>query len=202
MAPNSLSDTRSRILDVALERFSEHGFEGATLQQIADQLGFTKAALYYHFRSKDDLLRALVTPVISELDQLLDAHEPAPATPAQRRQLMRDYLDYLLRHRRVIAYISRDLATIAHPAIATGNRERRARLEAMLAGDHLEFNEQVRVAMAFGGIQAAIARYPEADALELRQALLDAAGTLLLTRTRRRKLDHVTPEPAQKLASV
>ena len=50
------ADTRSRILDAALDVFSEHGFEGSTLQQVADRLGFTKAALYYHFRSKDDIL--------------------------------------------------------------------------------------------------------------------------------------------------
>jgi AcrR family transcriptional regulator len=177
-------DTRTRILDTALELFSEHGFEGTTLQQIADRLGFTKAALYYHFPSKDDLLEALLRPAISDLERLLDAHEGSPDSPAHRRQFMQGYLDYLLQHRRLIAYISRDLATLAHPAIASGNAERRARLEAMVAGDQLDFNEQVRVTMAFGGIQAAIAQYPDADATDLREALRDAAGVLLRTRRR------------------
>ena len=78
-APGSpVSATRARILDVALELFSEHGFEGTTLQQIADRLGLTKAALYYHFRSKDDLVRALVAPAITDLDKLLDAYEREP----------------------------------------------------------------------------------------------------------------------------
>ena len=70
---------------------------------------------------------------------------------------MADYLDYLLRHRRLIAYISSDLATLAHPAMA-GSREQRARMDAMLAGDDLDFADQVRVAIAFGGIAA---RSPE-----------------------------------------
>ena len=178
--------TSTRILDAALALFSEHGFDGTTLQQIADRLGVTKAALYYYFKSKDALLDALITPAITDLEQLLDEHEAAADTPARRRQFMQGYLDYLLRHRRLIAYISRDLATLAHPAIAAGNRERRARLEAMLLGDAVDFQQQVRVAMTFGGIQAAIAQYPDVADSELRAALLDAAGSLLRPRPRRR----------------
>ncbi len=191
MATSSLPDTRSRILDMTLEVFSEHGFEGATLQQIADRLGFTKAALYYHFRSKDDLLTALVTPAVTELDALLNAHEPLSDTPAHRRQFMRDYLDYLLRHRRLIAYVSRDLATLAHPALAAGNIERRSRVEAMLAGDQLDFNDKVRVAIAFRGIEGAIAQYPDADTADLREALLDAARALLRNRAHRQPRSEV-----------
>jgi AcrR family transcriptional regulator len=56
--PISLS-TRERILDVALDLFTEQGFDGTSLRQIAEQLGVTKAALYYHFTSKDDILMAL-----------------------------------------------------------------------------------------------------------------------------------------------
>src|ERR1700679_2347561 len=92
-------DTRSRILDAALAVFSEHGFEGSTLQQVADLLGVTKAALYYHFRSKDDILVALVTPAMADLDALLDSHAGTRDTPARRRQFLAGYLDYLLRHR-------------------------------------------------------------------------------------------------------
>jgi AcrR family transcriptional regulator len=175
-------DTRSRILDAALGVFSEHGFEGSTLQQVADLLGLTKAALYYHFRSKDDILVALVTPAMVDLDALLDSHAGTHDTPARRRQFLAGYLDYLLRHRRLIAYISRDLATLGHPAITAGRLERRARMEAMLAGDGLDFADQVRVAMAFGGIQSAIAQNPDADTAELREALLAATATLLRPR--------------------
>src|SRR3984957_10615769 len=53
------TDTRQRILDVALDLFIEQGFDGTSLRQIAEQLGVTKAALYYHFESKDDILMAL-----------------------------------------------------------------------------------------------------------------------------------------------
>lgn len=181
-------DTRTRILETALELFSEHGFEGSSLRQIADRLDVTKAALYYHFRSKDELLEALIAPATSDLDRLLDAYADEPDTAGRRRQFIQDYLDYLLSHRRLIAYISRDLATLAHPAIASGNQERRARVETTLAGADLDFNDQVRVAMAFGGVQAVIAQYPDADEEPLRAALLEASTVLLRPRRRAKSL--------------
>lgn len=183
------SDTRARILDAALELFSEHGFDGTTLQQIADRLGFTKAALYYHFRSKDDLLQALVRPAIEQIDALLDAHEGLPDTPARRRQFMEDYLDHLLGQRRLIAYMASDLAIVAHPAISAGSADRQARLQALLVGDRLGFKEQVRVTMAFRGIGGVIAHYPDADPVELREALIDATRALLRPRRRRAPLE-------------
>ncbi|MGH9099492.1 MAG: TetR/AcrR family transcriptional regulator, partial [Acidimicrobiales bacterium] len=43
----SQSPTRDRILDTALLLFTEKGFDATSLQEIADRLGFTKAAIYY-----------------------------------------------------------------------------------------------------------------------------------------------------------
>jgi AcrR family transcriptional regulator len=55
--------TRQRILDVALDLFVEQGYEETSLRQIAERVGVTKAALYYHFRSKDEILMTLHEPV-------------------------------------------------------------------------------------------------------------------------------------------
>jgi AcrR family transcriptional regulator len=70
-------DTRERILDIARELFTEHGYDGTSLREIADRLGFTKAALYYHFQSKDEILLALLEPVQGLVAQLLGALEAA-----------------------------------------------------------------------------------------------------------------------------
>jgi AcrR family transcriptional regulator len=183
VAIDTQQDTRGRILDAALELFSEHGFDGTTLQQIADRLGVTKAALYYHFRSKDDLLDALHAPAVVDIEELLDAYEEAPITQARRRAFVQDYLDYLLRHRRLMAYIVRDLASLARPTFASN--ERRVRIEAIIAGGEVDFNEQIRIAMVLGGTHAVIAQYPETDSVELREALSEAAGVLLRSRPRR-----------------
>lgn len=71
------SDTRGRILEVSAELFAEQGYDATSLREIADRMGFTKAALYYHFQSKDDILKALVDPAFEILDELLDRLERA-----------------------------------------------------------------------------------------------------------------------------
>jgi AcrR family transcriptional regulator len=58
-ATETAPTTRDRILDVALELFTTQGFDGTSLREIAERLDITKAALYYHFESKDDILLAL-----------------------------------------------------------------------------------------------------------------------------------------------
>ncbi len=58
-AVESARQTRERILDAALDLFVEKGYEATSLREIASQVGISKAALYYHFPSKGDILLAL-----------------------------------------------------------------------------------------------------------------------------------------------
>lgn len=67
--PPSAGSMRERILQVALESFTEQGYDGTSLREIAEQLDVTKAALYYHFKSKDAILLTL----IAELGDAVDA---------------------------------------------------------------------------------------------------------------------------------
>src|ERR1700761_597534 len=52
--------TRTRLLEAAAKVYSTHGFAGATLDDVAEEAGLTKGALYGHFGSKDNLLVALM----------------------------------------------------------------------------------------------------------------------------------------------
>ena len=52
-------NTRQRIQDVALELFAEQGYEKTSLREIAERLEVTKAALYYHFKTKEDIVISL-----------------------------------------------------------------------------------------------------------------------------------------------
>ena len=83
-ADSSRRDTRQRLIDAAVELFIQHSFAGTSLQMIADELGFTKAAIYHHFRTREQLLDAVVEPflerlrdVISEAEGLRGAHARA-----------------------------------------------------------------------------------------------------------------------------
>src|ERR1039457_770640 len=55
-AAHPRGDTRQRIQAVALELFAEQGYEKTSLREIAERLGVTKAALYYHFKSKEAIV--------------------------------------------------------------------------------------------------------------------------------------------------
>src|ERR1700691_1913455 len=80
--------TRERILDVALELFTRQGYDKTSLRDIAERLGITKAALYYHFERKQDILlelhlrlHALGREVLEQLEQLEDGQARADAWP-------------------------------------------------------------------------------------------------------------------------
>jgi AcrR family transcriptional regulator len=53
------ASTREKILDVALELFTDQGFDGTSMREIAQRLNISKPAIYYHFASKDEILMAL-----------------------------------------------------------------------------------------------------------------------------------------------
>ena len=50
--------TRQQILATAQRLFAERGYDATSLQMIADEMGLTKAAVYYHFRAKNEILQA------------------------------------------------------------------------------------------------------------------------------------------------
>ncbi|HEY3833170.1 MAG TPA: TetR/AcrR family transcriptional regulator [Acidimicrobiia bacterium] len=70
-------NTRAEILAVASELFIDKGYDATSLREIAERLGITKAALYYHFRSKDDILLALLEPIGSIVTELVERLETA-----------------------------------------------------------------------------------------------------------------------------
>jgi len=67
---SSAVDTRARILDAARALFADRGYAGTSMRDLAEELGMTKAALYYHFPGKAQILLALVEPLLDELEAL------------------------------------------------------------------------------------------------------------------------------------
>lgn len=88
------TDTRERLLSVAAELFAERGFAGTSIRDIADRLGVTKAALYYHFASKAEILHALVAQPIANVRAVLE--QPHDLTnPQGRAAFVRDVVSAL-----------------------------------------------------------------------------------------------------------
>lgn len=84
-------DTRTRIQEVAFELFAEQGYEKTSLREIADRLGVTKAALYYHFKSKDEIVTSLVEGFMVQIDELVSWADSQPRTHEMRREVLERY---------------------------------------------------------------------------------------------------------------
>ncbi|WP_129336337.1 TetR/AcrR family transcriptional regulator [Cellulomonas endophytica] len=82
-------DTRDRIRDRALARFTEQGYDQTSLREIAEDLGVTKAAVYYHFRSKEEIVESLVAEVGTTIEDLISWVRTAPRTRETRLELLR-----------------------------------------------------------------------------------------------------------------
>ncbi|MGO9509298.1 MAG: TetR/AcrR family transcriptional regulator [Mycobacterium sp.] len=82
-------DMRNRILQVALELFTKQGYDKTSLREIAERLEVSKAALYYHFMSKEDMLRALVAGIPQAFDELIAWGESLPRSVESRKGILR-----------------------------------------------------------------------------------------------------------------
>jgi AcrR family transcriptional regulator len=111
----STVSTHDRILDIALELFTEQGYDKTSLRDIAERLGTTKAALYYHFKSKADILlelhlrlHALGSVVLNELESLTTGPERAAAWP----ELLDRFITEVDNNRELIALHQRNQSAL------------------------------------------------------------------------------------------
>ena len=94
------TDTRSRVQKVALELFAEQGYEKTSLREIAERLAVTKAALYYHFRSKEDIVHSFTDDYFAEIDALVEWAKDQPAGDETRRAILDRYVGIVLARQR------------------------------------------------------------------------------------------------------
>lgn len=93
--PRSRIQQRNRelILDAALDVFSQHGFRGATLDQIAEVAGLSKPNLLYYFPSKEAIHKALLTGLLDTWLDPLRAMDPDGDPVAEVMGYVRRKLD-------------------------------------------------------------------------------------------------------------
>jgi len=105
-------DTRARIQQVALELFAEQGYERTSLREIAERLGVTKAALYYHFKSKEDIVRSFTEDYFARLDALIAWGGEQPPGAGTSRELIDRYITIVLESGEVFRFLERNQATV------------------------------------------------------------------------------------------
>src|SRR4029450_1138957 len=106
-----------RIARLALDRVRVDGVGGTSIADPAGPRGASKAAIYYHSRSKDALLHRLVDPLLDAIDACIQDHTTPATTARTPRQLLGAYLAVLIAHRDVVPLVASDVAVLNHPRI-------------------------------------------------------------------------------------
>jgi AcrR family transcriptional regulator len=88
VAPVGAGGTREKIQSVALRLFAEQGYESTSMRQISEQLGITKAALYYHFTSKESIVGALIETMLAQVTTLVEWARAQETGPDLRREVL------------------------------------------------------------------------------------------------------------------
>lgn len=166
---------RARIIEVAVELISSRGFAATSTREISERLGFTKAALYYHFRTKDDLLEAIIQPVKDDLAELI-AEFSASLPKYERYRIVEGYVDLVISHADLIRVLSSD-PSVRHNTAVMFVSPMYQRLTQLLSGSsEPSTEERATVRAALGAVHAGIINSAEGDDPGVvRAAVLSAA---------------------------
>jgi AcrR family transcriptional regulator len=177
-------DTRSRLRELALQLFAEQGYEQTSLREIAERLGVTKAALYYYFKSKEDIVRSLVEDYMAEIDQLITWGKDQPRSAQTRAEIVHRYLDIVVNGTAVFRLLHQNQAAVSALAASKGRgelfRERMDALVALLTEPGAPLRDQIRAASCLVSINFGSMHYQDraASPAELKEAVLDVAMEL------------------------
>jgi len=180
------NSTRERILDIALELFTEQGYEKTSLRQIAERLGFSKAAIYYHFASKEDILIELHLRLHEFGRGALSGIDPAEMSPALAVQILDQLIEQILGHRPLFALFERnqialdELHRLRHDS---AHEDVEALFRRVLSNQAIAARDRVRMACALGAVMGALVfsgnLFPDVPVAELGALVRDAARDLL-----------------------
>jgi AcrR family transcriptional regulator len=173
----TLTPPQGRIVAASLELFATRGVGGTSLQMIADAIGVTKAALFYQFRTKDEIVLAAAEDELSRLESVLDRAEARPSRTAQRQLLLKGIVDLAVDRRRTVNVILSDPVVLR--VFAEHERYHRVldRLTDLLMGPREGQHRHMQTAMFMAALSGAV-MHPmlnEVDDKTLRSELLRLA---------------------------
>jgi AcrR family transcriptional regulator len=171
--------TRQRIVDTATRLFASRGYDGTSLQLIADELGMTKAAVYHHFRTKSAILQAIAERAHEAIAQLLDAAAGKRSRRERLEMMAAGLVEILLAQRGPFTIIANDPALRgrmkAESATIDGLRERAV---SVAFGDDPTVRQRSAVYLA-GAAADVLPFLGDVDEDELRLVLTDLCLRLL-----------------------
>ena len=106
-------DTKERILAAALDMFSQNGYAGTNIRELAASLGLVKSGLYKHFESKEEIWDSLLDDMIAYYDERFGSPEhlpPAPDSPEGLVAMTMRMVDFTIHDENIVK--TRKLLTI------------------------------------------------------------------------------------------
>jgi AcrR family transcriptional regulator len=91
-AETQVKPRKEEILDVATRLFAERGYEGTSMNDVAERVGMRKASLFYHFATKDSLYEAVLDRLIASMQSQLEAIYASSGSFAERLDEVTDTL--------------------------------------------------------------------------------------------------------------
>jgi AcrR family transcriptional regulator len=96
---NATPSSRDKILDVAEALFSQRGYAGVGLRQVADAAGLGKSSLFHHFRSKAALYLAVLARVMSRIDATVSSALNSSGSHVERLdRVVEAFVDAMVEH--------------------------------------------------------------------------------------------------------
>jgi len=99
---NVIGGTKERIIEAARSLFSEHIYLSVSMDDIAKKLNITKAALYYHFASKEEIYVKVLEGAFDELRACITEASREKKSDKKLYRLVKSYLDFGLREKNLI----------------------------------------------------------------------------------------------------
>ncbi|MEU9042341.1 MULTISPECIES: helix-turn-helix domain-containing protein [unclassified Kitasatospora] len=150
------SDTRARIIEVSLELFSEHGYEQTSLREIADRLSVTKAALYYHFKTKDDIVLGIVERMAAPIDETIEWGRKQSWSPQMRDELIRRFADGMAERAPLLRFFHENQPALRESPAGLAFRDRMVTMIQLVHGPEADFPDRLRAAMALFTVHSAL----------------------------------------------
>lgn len=186
--------TRDRMLRCALELFTERGYDGASIGMIASNLGVAKSAVSYHFRTKEDLLDAVVAPAFSDLDAYFERFGSRAIRGARRREAVTELVRTLVKHRALLGFLAREGdRERSEPGLSRWPLYGEAMTQLFTDGEP-DLGDRIYLAAVLRGLCLSAAMFPDVAADDLQGHLLRFAETNLLKRQRQTRRPQ--PEPS------
>ncbi|MFJ3906646.1 TetR/AcrR family transcriptional regulator [Streptomyces sp. NPDC090025] len=174
-------NTRQRIQDVALDLFAEQGYEGTSLREIAERLDVTKAALYYHFKTKEDILIGIFQDLTRPMDELIEWAGEQPRTLETKQEVLRRYHVALLAAAPLFRFMQENQAAVRELSVGLTFKERMLTLNDLLQEPDSAMTDKVRCVSAIFTLHAGtfFMQNIEGDLKDKQEAVLEVALDLL-----------------------